>query len=182
MGTSSWAISGFRENIFMFSYPVMENRILFSPRCILHPVLTVLSTVHPSPHVLTLFRKHISVFLSISSLTHPLHYLKFTFMQVFKETCHNQLLLKFLISSHLRRMNSRPICSPMVKDSLAYEVKKHYITKTLPGQIKNHPGYLNYQDINYRYYNQNKHGFIFRCTRYLLPDNKWTNRKAVQTA
>ena len=83
MGTSSWAVSGFRENIFMFSYPVIENRILFSTRCILHPVLTVLSTVHPSPHVLTLFRKHIYIYLSISSLTHPLHYLKFTFMQVF---------------------------------------------------------------------------------------------------
>ncbi len=89
VGTSSWAISGFRENIFMFSYPVMENRILFSTRCILHPVFTVLSTVHPSPQVLTFFRKHISVFLSISSLTHPLHYLhpllylKSTFTQVF---------------------------------------------------------------------------------------------------
>jgi hypothetical protein len=43
----------------MFSYPVIQNRILFSTRrCILHPVLTVLSIVHPSPHVLTLFRKH----------------------------------------------------------------------------------------------------------------------------
>ena len=83
VGTSTWAISGFRENIFMFSYPVIENRILFSTRCILHPVLTVLSIVHPSPHVLTLFRNHIYSYLSISSLTHPLHYLKFTFMQVF---------------------------------------------------------------------------------------------------
>ncbi len=69
------------------------------------------------------------------------------------------------------------------KDSLlAYELKKHYITKTLPGQGKNHPGYLKYQGINYRFYNQNKHGFIFRCTRYLLPDNTWTKCKAVQTA
>jgi len=70
----------------------------------------------------------------------------------------------------------------MSKDALADEVKKHYITKTLPGQIKNHPGYLNYRGINYRFYNQNKHGFNFKCTRYLHPDNKWTNRKAVQTA
>jgi hypothetical protein len=70
----------------------------------------------------------------------------------------------------------------MSKDSLAYEVKKHYITETLPGQIKNHPGYLNYQGINYRYYNKNKHGFIFKCTRYLLPGNTWTNRKVVRTA
>jgi len=58
------AISGFRENIFMFSYPVMENRILFSTWCILHPVLTVLSTVHPSPHVLTFFLASLIFFLT----------------------------------------------------------------------------------------------------------------------
>ena len=44
VGTSFLAISGFRENIFMFSHTVMENSILFSTQCILHHVLTVFIT------------------------------------------------------------------------------------------------------------------------------------------
>ena len=36
----------------------------------------------------------------------------------------------------------------MSKESLANKVKKHYITETLPGLVKNHPGFLNYQGNN----------------------------------
>jgi hypothetical protein len=69
------------------------------------------------------------------------------------------------------------------KDALANELKTHYVTKTLPELVKKHPGYRNYQGIIYRFCNQNKRGFIFRCSRYLHPvTNTWTNRKAVQAA
>ena len=69
------------------------------------------------------------------------------------------------------------------KNALAGELKQHFLTKTLPELVKKHPGYLNYQGINYRFCNQNKRGFIFRCSRYLHPvTNSWTNRKAVKAA
>ena len=69
------------------------------------------------------------------------------------------------------------------KNALAGELKKHFLTKTLPELVKKHPGYLNYQGINYCFCNQNKRGFIFRCSKYLRPvTNSWTNRKAVKAA
>ena len=68
------------------------------------------------------------------------------------------------------------------KDALANELRQHYITKILPGLVKNHDGYLNYKGVNYRYYFQNKNGFIFKCTRYRHPNKTWTNRYAVKTA
>ncbi len=57
----------------------------------------------------------------------------------------------------------------MSEDALANELKTHYVTKTLPEIIKKHPGYRNYQGVNYHFCNQNKRGFIFRCSRYLHP-------------
>ena len=47
------------------------------------------------------------------------------------------------------------------KDALANELRQHYITKILPGLVKNHDGYLNYKGVNYRFYLQNKNVLYF---------------------
>jgi hypothetical protein len=68
------------------------------------------------------------------------------------------------------------------KDALANQLRQHYITKILPGLVKNHDGYLNYNGGNYRFYYQKKNGFIFKCSRYRHPDKTWTSRYAVTKA
>ena len=68
------------------------------------------------------------------------------------------------------------------KEALANQLRQHYITEILPGLVKSHDGYLNYNGGKYRYYNQRKNGFIFRCSRYRHPNKTWTSRSAVKRA
>jgi hypothetical protein len=68
------------------------------------------------------------------------------------------------------------------KDALANQLRQHFITNILPGLVKKHDGYLHYNGGNYRFYNQNKKGFMFKCSRYRHPNKTWTSRYAVTQA
>ena len=139
-------------------------------------------SVHPSPHVLTLFCKHISGFLSYtltntSCSPSQMHFYAGILLNMASPNNNQQqhtpprvpdffsMTTKErqaqLSAYHVTASNNK------TKEALADQVKKHYINETLPGKVKKYHGYLNYQSINYRFNNQNNLGFNFRCTKYL---------------